>query len=450
MTEPRDIKSAPKKKPKTTTSKALEGLEIKPPLVCEMLIDAINRDQFSVLPEFPAKIHCLEPDVNSGARDILINDGSDVVRKVDDSYLTGLIMRYTRDPKHNFSPVFRVNTQAGQLCVDDWKHVTTDLIEVADVLWKDEPGYTYRRLPWARGIGPTPLWDDLTDRMGMHGNAFRAFVGSIFEKDADLQQYLYLYGKGGDGKGAIIRMLEQALGLAFKSEIVPTVNNQFWTHGLLNKRLVVFPDADPAEMLMSGKIKSILGGDSQRIEPKRKDTYSVRLRCKLMFCSNTRPNISSSPADMRRCLFIELPPLGDIKVDPSYEIRLWEETGYFISKCLDIYRELCPAHGPIPYDRSLLLEHLSTVDEPFEVFAEQTMEFFPREPHQLDRDRPFCDPARMDYFIKERFRTEAERRKFRQWLEISKGVRKVGVKLLEGNTVYRYLGAQFKDGMIMQ
>lgn len=406
-------------------------------------------------PKFPHLVHAHQPDPNSGVRHILVDDGTGVVTQVDELAMIGFLMKWTRKERIAMGcDKYQIPYKVAAPLVEEWKCLQKRLINPVDMLWKDEPGYTYHRLPWVRAEvagQDTPLWDDLVKRMGPANElTFKAFVGSLYHPQADVQQYLYLHGHGGDGKGTIIRMLEKTLGKAFRAEMIPDDKDKFWTHGLLNIRLAAIADADPAKMLQSGKIKSLLGGDSQRIEPKRKQSYTARLRVKLLISSNFKPEISSSPADLRRCLYIHMPPRENKDFVPGYEDMLWAETGAFLHNCMLAYELACPNHEPIPYDQTALKEHVDELEERFSVFAENNFEFHPHEmveyaaKERLGRDLSHVQPSVMDGRMRLEFRQQKERTEFRAWLERKHGIKSTLVKLADGRVMRCYPGMSAK------
>jgi hypothetical protein len=459
MADAIDSKPVPEMEEESEQGEMVSGNKVAMRDVYANLVGAMgDRRRVSPLfPKFPYKIHAHQPDPNSGVRHILVNDGDDVVFQIDESELANFVMAWTRDQRFNMGcDKYQISyQQALKVVADDWKSLQRNLIDPVDVLWKGEPGYTYRRLPWSReevrGM-PTPLWDEILIRLGKHATAFMGFIGSILEPKSDVQQYLYLQGSGGDGKGAIIRMLELVMGKSFKAEEIPRDGDKFWTHGLLNKRLIAFPDADARDMLKSGKIKSLLGGDTQRIEPKGRSSYSARLRCKILISANPMPDITSSPADVRRCMLMSLPKLPpNTDIGPEYEEKLWLETGSFLLKCLDVYAVLCPRHGRIPYDQEDLYEHLEATEEHFEVFADQNFEFYPEELALKPKDRPHSmTPAQLDGILHIQFKgRKQDMHDFRVWLAQKHGIRRDRWATPDNSTIRAYTGVEFK-GCITQ
>lgn len=435
MTEPVDIKPARKKK----QEKAPKPLRITIQMAFKNIMEVLNRSQFAMLPDFPKRLFLVEPAL--GTKLVVIADDNDVVVQVDDAHVSDLLMQYTQRELLLEAPVYQFMDDRADKCVRYWKKSTATVVVPADVRWAGEPGLTYHRLPWVRGHGHTPEWDRLVARMGANGGAFMAFIGSIFVAESDTQQYLYLYGEGGNGKGAITRFLERALGPAFKNEIVPGKDDKFWTSGLLHKRVINFPDSNAVGFLASGLFKMLTGGDTVRMELKGGKTFNARLSAKYIFSSNDKPRISSESADMRRPVYVELPQL-DVKPDPQYEGRLWSEGGAFISNCLAVYGEMCPQHQAIPVDSETIAAHVSTLEEEFEVFANDKFVFYPPVEGEQQCDRPYTLPPKMQDLLKEGWRDAKGREAFLKYIERRYRVRKARVRLHDETLQWRYVGAE--------
>jgi hypothetical protein len=437
MTDPVDIKPARKKKQQNSP---------KPPTITvqvafKNIMDVLNCSQFAMLADFPKRLYLIEPDL--GTKLCIVADERDVVVQVDDSHVSDLLMQYSQRELLVEHSIYQFLPDRADSCIRYWKKSTAKTVKPADVRWDDEPGLAYHRMPWAREGGHTPEWDRLIERMGINGSSFMAFVGSIFVPEADTQQYLYLYGEGGNGKGAITRFLEKALGPSFKNEMVPGKDDKFWTSGLLNKRVINFPDSNAAGFLASGLFKMLTGGDTVRMELKGGKTFNARLSSKFIFSSNEKPRISSEQADMRRAIYIELPQL-DGPPDPSYESRLWSEGGAFISNCIDAYTAMCPQHQAIDVNADLLTAHVCTLEEEYEVFAEDQFNFYPAQPGEAPHGRPFTPPPKMQDMLKNRWNDLRGREAFLKYIERHHRVRRSRVRLPDATLAWRYVGIEPK------
>lgn len=228
----------------------------------------------------------------------------------------------------------------------------------AVVAFKSDPFLAYRRVPFDPAPGLTPTWEGLLDRVS-NQRALMSFIGSMFVPTSHNQQYIWIYGDGGNGKGAIGRWLEKI----FKGGHYSTaaVTSKFWLWELMGKRCVVFSDWTDQNFVTRGLFKSMSGGDPQRIEGKYRDAITTILPCKYLFFSNEKPLISGGESDMRRLIYCHIKPIADDKKEhQDFEDKLWNESPHFIYECLRTYNEDCPKHGPIPFCKK---ESLSLVEE---------------------------------------------------------------------------------------
>ena len=169
----------------------------------------------------------------------------------------------------------------------------------------DTAPLAFTRLPWHAADDITPTWDLIISRMS-NADAFTAWVGSLFDETSYQQQYVWLHGKGNEGKGCINRFLMRVFGPAYCAKQPKERGDKFWTHDLLGKRLVVFPDCNDSAFVASGLFKSMTGGDPIPVEAKGEMAYTTRLAAKYLIISNERPDLSSETADRRRIIYCEM------------------------------------------------------------------------------------------------------------------------------------------------
>jgi hypothetical protein len=433
--DPIDIKKARKKKENTEKSG-----KVPPADLYHAIMDAINGGQWNLLPNFPCKLHLIEPD--RGTKIPLMELADQVVVQVSPKHVINLIMQYTQRELMD-NDAYRFTVQQAKFAYDYWEASTKAIPPPAMVLWADEPGLTYRRLPWTQGLGETPLWDELVGRMGAQGDAFIAWVGSLFFKDSDRQQYLWLYGQGQNGKGAITRFLGEVLGAAFRSELPPGPGDRFWTRNLLGARLVSFPDCNSIGFPASGLFKSMTGGDGVRMEIKNGAVFHAELGCKFMFSSNEKPTLSSEAADMRRPIFINLDAIS-CAPDPGYERKLWAEGGRFLSGCIAIYESSYPGHGRLAVDNEDLVGHVVTTEERFADILNTEFVIHPFNKNAMLRDYPYAIGAQLQRMYRTMGMNEAEQRKFIKYLEVNHGIKNRLVRLETDERVWRYVGLEPK------
>jgi hypothetical protein len=211
-----------------------------------------------------------------------------------------------------------------------------------------QPGLTFKRLtfdaPPAASLSPSPTFERLMDRTS-DPEAICAYIGSLFYPEADRQQYLYLYGEGGDGKGALMRFLHGIFGDAGASLTPPTkYGDKFWNFNVYGKRLGLFYDCEDWNWFGSSHFKSLTGGDPILFEEKGRMGFTDTPNLKFIAASNAKPNISSQASDLRRLIFASFKPLPDGERDIDFERKLMAEAKEIVSLCKGIYLDRCPDH----------------------------------------------------------------------------------------------------------
>lgn len=320
----------------------------------------------------------------------VVEEGKDgiVTKRPHDSYFINKILKfsfqYTGDVKA--IPYFNSHKRCLSLR-QHWAGWTTKQIEEEDiksVAFKSDKGLCWHRLDF----DATPREVDLADpfkgyncptweRMLSRGNnikAYMATIGSLFYEQANLQQYLFLYGKGRNGKGSSLRFLKKLFGPAYKGQSTEqkVVSSNFFTYGLLGARVAAFSDISNVNFLKSETLKQITGGDSVRLEPKGKAAFDAILRCRCIFASNDKPSISGAIADTRRAIFCEFQPVPEDEIDEeNFENWLWEERAEFISLCMAIYRKMCPGFQSIPVEKEVTAALVEDSESEMQSFFDQ-------------------------------------------------------------------------------
>lgn len=313
-----------------------------------------------------------------------------------------------------------------------WQMKTPTMETPKLIAWKGENCLAFRKLPFELGLGDTPIFDEMMARTS-NSEALMCFIGSLFFPESDLQQYVWLQGEGGEGKGALCRFLAKALGCLYSSQTTPSSGDgsKFWTYGIRGARLVVFPDCNNSKWVTSGLFKSLTGGDPIRVEKKGGDIWTESLNTKFIFLSNNRPGVSSQKSDTRRLIYCEMKPFSG-KQDARYEARLWKEAGYFISKCTALYLGKYPNHGILDVC-SQGVEQLISENE--EIYEEYFNEHF-----ELGGGYE-CLPKYFNNKIISFSKNTFEREALRTWIERIHNLKKTGVKV-SGKVIYVYKGVK--------
>jgi len=307
--------------------------------------NAINRLASATAhgPPFRSIFHIVEPV--PGAREVLLEHAGQVVEYVSENAVTCEILRFCH---HDTNwPMFRAVDEAGaKAAMKFWKAFTPAIPEPKMIREKSDAGLCFHRLPFDVAAVPTPVFDEFLSRTE-NATALCAFIGSLLVPEADRQQYVYLHGDGMNGKGALLRFLARVMGPAYAAKVPPNRHgDNFWTYGLLGKRLVAFPDCSDRHFPASPLFKMLTGGDHVPVEQKGHQAYTAPLSCKFIFASNDEPKLSGQEADRRRAIYCEVGRING-EPDPHYDDRLWAEAAGILWKCRACYKDLTVDHGPI-------------------------------------------------------------------------------------------------------
>jgi hypothetical protein len=246
----------------------------------------------------------------------------------------------------------------------------TPAINVKDIkrisLMDDTDCYTYRRVPIERDTTVTvdqvenncPIIMEIVSRMELP-EEFVLWTGGMFLHGADNSQYFWLYGEGKDSKSSIVRLFKELMGPAFKasSSLNNRVNGRFWLQDKMDAGVIVFNDANNPELVQNELVKAITGGDTVAIERKNIGTITRRLSAKVMMCSNKKPRVKMTSADLRRALFCQIAPYVKPEGTPAIsegELTdlLMSEASLFINYCINRYIDELEGTKAIPEPKS--------------------------------------------------------------------------------------------------
>lgn len=254
--------------------------------------------------------------------------------------------------------------------VAHWENSTDDfpLEDVKPVLQKSEKGYCFHRLDFDAHEQETPLFDDILDHIETNKDAFLAFIGMLFDPTAPRQQYLWLHGEGGDGKGSITRFLRRLFGPSYVAlQTHERMINQFYTSRMVGKRVGVFQDCHNPAFVQSEMFMMLSGGDPVFIEPKMVPGYTDDIPTMFIFASNDLPRITGSEAHMRRaviCTMRKRTHYNGSKL--TYEDRLWVERAGILHKCWQAWLRHKAHDGCIIAELDIVREVASDTEEKFE------------------------------------------------------------------------------------
>lgn len=237
----------------------------------------------------------------------------------------------------------------------------------------DEPALHYIDLKAIRREGPTPTWDEFSERFSPDDfKVLEAFIWSIFRAKNKGRQLLYIYDPDGfSGKSVLMSVLSRALGPDISASIQKdSLNNQFSLAKIWDKRLVTIDDNKNRNLIRSEKMHMILGGGWADIEMKGRNSFHAKLFTKMIAGGNVTLSIDPYAVHERSRLimirtrmneeilkrFCQLDSEGNLVLkngkpvmlgDPSFEENLLAEFPAFLTKCRAAYKELCPTDANI-------------------------------------------------------------------------------------------------------
>jgi len=360
--------------------------------------------------KFPRKFHIQENP--TGPLRVFEEKDNGVIKFSSEQDVSRAILKYFKEQCYHIRKT-SIKISDCKEAFHHWSSCRNSIEKIHPVLELNEPGLTFRRLPWDLTAGNTPLFDEMLGRM-TNSQAFMLWVGSLFFEKSDRSQYLWLYGTGRNGKSTLANELHFVFGDACSSEVPPGDDDRFWTAGLLGKRLVVFSDCKKAYFPTSDLFKQLTGGDKIRMEKKGQQPFYSEISAKFLFLSNDRPQISRTEADMRRAIFCEI---GKIKTDfgEQYPELLRQELPHFLYNCKMLYKKNCRGVSVISVAEENFEEIISQEEELFEDFLSKHF--------VLDPDTK-TSPNELNNLMNIEKWNEARQQRFRKWLEISHGVKR--------------------------
>lgn len=294
-------------------------------------------------PERAGKIHLW---VTEGESELMVFKDDDEVctRITRDTLAKELIRWVTFSPLFaGKRPFFAFTMAEAKACADKIAALLEPIERPADVLFQNQTGPTFRRIPLDLAPGPCPDWDSVMSRM-TNAEAFHMWITKLFIEDAYQEQLLYVEGKGGDGKTKV----GAALAWAFKQAHLPLQkapwdnDYAFGMEGFIGKRLIMFTEFHGALPLDNATLKALTGGgDGITIHRKYEKDVSLLPRSMMLFFSNAEPEISTKdPNATRRIIHCKMSqftdPDGKRGDDHGFLPRLKEQFGAFIANGLDL------------------------------------------------------------------------------------------------------------------
>ena len=172
----------------------------------------------------------------------------------------------------------------------------------------------------------------------------------------EVLQYFFIWtGSGGNGKGRLVRLMEECLGpyyqtvsptmLTKKREDANQANEALMS--LVKSRLAVFQEAEASDVLQGGILKSITGADTMSSRQNYGRQVKFRPVFKSLFVCNDLPNMSENTWGLWRrirCVdfpvrFVEKPVLANERaIDYNLDEKLKAASPWFIGVLIEHFQ----------------------------------------------------------------------------------------------------------------
>lgn len=225
------------------------------------------------------------------------------------------------------------------------------------------------------------LWDEfLLQRLHKpeYVSIFKAWTYSVAVGENNSRQEMWLYGNGGTGKSCLCKSFIRGFNNLAKKDICLAASKDTgksnFNSELLNKHLLVYPDAKNLKGGMSEFKHNATGGDYMRIEGKCKAATSAFIYLKCLTCSNELPKVDMTDRS-QSSRYIVLPftlddnemkryglmdKSGQLIGSSNFQKRLDSEFNCFLASCKEHYEFRCTTNSNI--DAHEALDELSAIE----------------------------------------------------------------------------------------
>lgn len=246
-------------------------------------------------------------------------------------------MRFTKD----FAFSCEERSKVAKALLDNFPYIKES--SVPSFRFKSEPGFCFSRMPFDPAPGEAPHWEKIRESVLLPPmfDTLRWFIGEIFRNE-NLEQtmkekILWIYGKGGTGKGSILTMIYKALGPAYGLVPGQQTRDKYWTSSLFGKRVAVGDDMNDTFILENEEIKRISSKMPQELRRMHSAPVPHLFLTQFIFTSNFKPHFTNEDHQSRRLLYVEFKDRTG-PVDPEFKNNLVKESAAIIHDCIEYRR----------------------------------------------------------------------------------------------------------------
>lgn len=158
--------------------------------------------------------------------------------------------------------------------------------------------------------GPTPNFDSFVSRIEEPCREyFMALFYAPMVAESKHRKITWIRSQGFDGKSTLFNALSQYLGgsvVGFFS--TNSLKGDFGLEPLIGKRILIMSDCQNSNLLHSGPIHTITGGDIAAVNRKNQKEIHVLFKAMLFVGSNTPPDLRSDGNETTRLAYIPMNP----------------------------------------------------------------------------------------------------------------------------------------------
>ena len=199
-----------------------------------------------------------------------------------------------------------------------------------------------------------------------------------------IQRLILLLGEGRNGKTTYLEMLREFLGRSncTAHTLQSLTTNRFAMAGLYGKLANIAPDLPSRALREAGPLKTLTGSDTVEAEKKFKDSFNFINSAKMIFATNTPPEITEdSYAIWRRFIMVDFPYKFEGKAEDKNllaKLTTEEELSGFLNMALEGLDRL-NINGDFTYSRSIeeTRSKYLLMSNPTTSFIEDYCEFSP-------------------------------------------------------------------------
>lgn len=296
----------------------------------------------------------------------------------------------TQHPDAIVTPKYMLSYSSGSW--DKWKSYVSklpdqfialdDKLSFADTELKRED-YASKRLPYALKPGSHESYDELMDTLYSKENRDKIewAIGSILSGDSkEIQKFLVLYGKGGKGKGTVLKIIHklfEGYDTVFSAQNLSLRGKDFAMEPFSTNPLVAIDeDGDLSRIEDATRINSIVSHERVLMNEKGKPQYPYIPHCILFMASNEPVKIKNAESGIIRRL-IDVEPTGKTLDSYRYDVlmeRIGFELGGIAEYCYRRYKELGGKHAYNHYKPKGMMYRtdifLNFIEDKYDVFLE--------------------------------------------------------------------------------